>query len=272
MAAGVEHFFLYNNTSTDDSLDCLQPYVDGGLATVVEWTHDFQNGGQRMGYRDCLDKFGHLSRWIAFIDIDEFLFCPTGRLDQALSAYEPFGGVVVNWQCYGSSGRRNRAPGLVTDSFLYRAKSDFSRNYLVKSIVDPSRVVQPLGSHFFQYIDGAYAVDENKDPAWSVPSSKIFRAMARWSPWFPFDPYSKIHSSRGVSVNKLRINHYVVKSHEEYFEKRGRWGAQTRYDERFFRYHDRNDVFDPILRGRVAGTACSRSSCHATQPVKITSA
>ncbi len=34
---GFEHFYLYNNNSTDDYLSALRPYRDEGSVTLYEW-------------------------------------------------------------------------------------------------------------------------------------------------------------------------------------------------------------------------------------------
>ena len=51
-----------------------------------------------------------------------------------------------------------------------------------------------------------------------------------------------------MSVEQLRINHYPIKSREE-FERKARFKQEKeRYQGvDYFAYHDRNEVFDPIL-------------------------
>src|SRR5712664_2683081 len=71
---GVEKFFLYNNLSTDDHRAVLATYVDDGTVVLKDW---LDKPGQASAYRDCLDQHREEARWIAFIDIDEFLFSPT---------------------------------------------------------------------------------------------------------------------------------------------------------------------------------------------------
>ncbi len=36
-AAGVDHFFLYNNFSSDDFLSVVQPRIAAGQVTLVDW-------------------------------------------------------------------------------------------------------------------------------------------------------------------------------------------------------------------------------------------
>src|SRR5436190_16826680 len=71
---GVERFFLYDHESTDGHRSELAPFVDDGTALIHDWP---VNPGQREAYDHCVAEHGHESRWIAFIDIDEFLFSPS---------------------------------------------------------------------------------------------------------------------------------------------------------------------------------------------------
>ena len=73
------------------------------------------------------------------------------------------------------------------------------------------------------------------------------------------DPYAIRESSVGrVSVGRLRINHYAVRSRQEFGEKLARHAASdlaadgtSRLQRGYFAYHDRNEVDDPILASYV---------------------
>ena len=68
-------------------------------------------------------------------------------------------------------------------------------------------------------------------------------------PYLPFDPYSKTEPSiRQVSVSNLRINHYVTRSEAEMrlkYKNRDSLGERDRRSHA--RYHNRNEVADPVL-------------------------
>src|SRR4029077_12293973 len=34
---GVDHFYLYNNGSTDESASILEPYIQKGVVTLIDW-------------------------------------------------------------------------------------------------------------------------------------------------------------------------------------------------------------------------------------------
>jgi glycosyl transferase family 92 len=194
---GAERFFLYNNNSVDNYLEALRPYVDEGTVVLHDWptTVSLQTGS----IQACLSEHRHDSRWIAFLDTDEFLFSPTMRpLTEILPEYEQWPGVGVNQKWFGPSGHRTRPPGLVIENYLGRQTRPIT---LVKSIVDPSRVERPKNPHAFFYREGT-AVDEHKRP---------------FEDW----------DTQEHSCSILRINHYLTKSAEEHELKHSRGEPDT---------------------------------------------
>jgi Glycosyltransferase family 92 len=104
---GVEHFFLYDNLSTDGGREVLEPWVRAGVLSISDCSIPMGQGGQGWAYADALKRARGLTRWLAFIDLDEFLFSPGPTpLPDVLRDYEEHPGVVVNWQVYGSSASR----------------------------------------------------------------------------------------------------------------------------------------------------------------------
>lgn len=269
---GLEHFFAYDNASDDHAAEVLEPWRRAGLLTHIPWPYSFEEFAQSRAYNDCLQRFGADCRWLALIDIDEFLFAPGDTdLPTVLSEYEDFPAVVVHWQVYGSSGHCSTPPGLVTENFLHRAPTQWVRNRRAKTILNPARTVRVLNPHFAEYADGALAVNENRVPCrvklanresgkpWALfrqrARNRLGRSLLRLVPRLPLDPYTwSLTSLRRVSVARLRINHYATRSREE-FEARSRrrrepgraWSGLRVHDELRFRYHDRNDVRDDIL-------------------------
>jgi hypothetical protein len=204
---GVERFFLYDNLSRDHHREVLEPYVEAGVVVQNDWHRPFfpTSEGMLKAYEHCLEHHGENSRWIAFIDIDEFLFSPTGRpVSDLLVEYERFPGVAVNWATFGTSGHRTKPRGLVIESYLGRSNREYiNRNF--KSVVDPSRVARTGNPHFFIYRKG-WAVDENKRPLGPIVHGQFRRGK-----------------TQSVSSSRLRINHYWSKSEEECRKKLELW-------------------------------------------------
>jgi hypothetical protein len=253
---GVEHFYLYNNNSSDGYLGVIQPFIDSGAVTLLDWPVPFHEWAQRKAYEHCLEAARAEARWLAFIDIDEFLFAPQNEsLKDVLPGYESWPGVVVNWQTYGSSGHRMMSATPVIERFEKRAATNWVRNRKVKSIVQPARTLAPTGVHHFDYLGGLLPVDENQNPVSWKRRTLQRKKLKRWfgkMGWLLnyFDPYSAADiSGKKVSVKKLRINHYPVKSYEEFCRKSTLKKEKRRYEYiDYFAYHDRNEIHDPVMQ------------------------
>ena len=250
---GIEHVLLYDNSSTDNSREVLQPWIEAGFVELFDWPLHWKNGAQTKAFIDALSRLRGRSRWTAFIDIDEFLFSPTGEsLPAILKRYEDHAGVIVNWQCYGSSGHRNPPDGLTIESYTRRARTNWARNRRVKTIVDPLLAVEPQSAHLFRVEEGHALVTEDFKPVQVVRHAngrRRLRHVAAWLPYLPFDPYSKTEPSiRQVSVSNLRINHYATRSEAEApLKYKDRDSMRDRDRRSHARYHNRNEVDDPIL-------------------------
>jgi hypothetical protein len=189
---GVERFFLYDNRSSDDHMEALDPYIRDGTVVPHEWP------GlplQREIYNHCLAEHGGDARWIAFIDVDEFLFSPRMHaLPSVLREYEQYPAVGVNWAAFGTSGHRTRPAGLVIESYLRRGAGDGSFiGRSIKTVLQPRWTIRCLNAHRFEYRHGL-AVDENGYP--------IQRG-----------------ATKSVSIERLRINHYFTRSEAELRKK-----------------------------------------------------
>ena len=204
---GVERFFLYNNESIDDHREVLGPYIERGIVVLHEWpTPDSVERGVPWGliaaFDDCIAKHRDDSRWITFIDIDEFLFSPDGvKLPEVLHDYEQYPGVCVTRLDFGTSGHRVKPAGLVIENYLHRRSYSDGALEWTKSVVDPERTLHCVNAHVFVHED-AYEVDMNKRPVPRPPNGPI-----------------------PVELSPLRINHYLTKSEEEYRRKLDQWNA-----------------------------------------------
>jgi hypothetical protein len=204
----VERFYLYNNRSDEDGhREALAPYIADGTVVLHEWPDCLPphvitgEAAQTATYEHCLQNYGRSSRWMAFIDLDEFLFSPTGRpLPEVLPEYERWPGVGANWAVFGTSGHLTKPDGLVTECYVRRTKRR-GYNDKIRSIVDPRRVRSFCLAHFFMFNgEPPVAVDEKHRPIYGRKGS----------------PYA---STEEVSWEKLRVNHYTTRSEEEFRRK-----------------------------------------------------
>jgi Glycosyltransferase family 92 len=242
---GVDHFYLYDNGSTDDSVRILEPYVRAGIVDLVPWPRFIANSNpQYLAYAHAVRFAAGTSRWLAAIDLDEFLFSPQERdLRAALVEYQDLPALIVFVRNFGTSGHQTKPSGLVVESYLKR-RHHSSRTKLSggKTIVQP-RWVRAIGSaHHFENTTPYPGYDETRQP---VIKGKDGRCDDR--------------------SERFRVNHYRTKSEEEWQAKkqRGRVTARPGLAEKLERiYRDVNEnatVQDtsilylvPELRSRLA--------------------
>ena len=203
MAIGVDHFFLYDNGSTDGLHEVLKPYADHGVVTTVYFP---MRGLQRDANNHVVRFFGDTTEWIAYVDIDEFL---VPERDEPISAvmarYPDAEQVLVSRKEFCYSGHRTPPPGLVTES--YREYSEHvprmgTSEILAKPIVRP-RAVARVGIH------NALTVHGRTVNTAGTPTSEEATVIA--------DP----------TYANLQMNHYFTKSRVEFEAKRSRATTST---------------------------------------------
>ena len=214
---GVEKFYIYNNESSDNTEEVLMPYVESGLVEHTFWAGTKQ---QLAVYDDGLDKHRLDAHWIAVIDLDEFIVpIKENTIPDFLKRFESFSAVEINWLIYGSGGAQKKESGGVMERFNYHSEPHHSLNRHVKSIINPRRIFSFTGCHEAARISGR-AADSH-----GMPIKKNFRER---------EPQQDI----------IRINHYAVKSHEEFLGKRARGRARTvgLRNMDYFEKYDLNDI------------------------------
>ena len=214
---GVEKFYVYDNESTDCTKAALEPYIASGLVEYRYWPGQKQ---QLAAYDDCFERHRLETRWLAVIDLDEFIVPVKDRtIPDFLRRMEKFAVVEVNWLVYGSSGAKTREPGGVMARFRRHSLPTHYLNTHVKSIADPRRVCTMTGCHEAARLSGR-AADSH-----GMRLKKNFR-------------------DRTPQQDVIRINHYAIKSYEEFLAKRARGRARkdTLRDLSYFEQYDLNDI------------------------------
>lgn len=235
---GATHFFLYNNNSLDDYLKVLNPYINDNTVTLIEWNYSYKTvekgdaipwlSIQTGAYNDCLKKYGKLTKWLAVIDIDEFLFCPSGKtLPLFLKGYESYAGLCVNWLLFGTSNLPSLpSNSLMIESLTRCAPNDEPRNCEIKSIIQPKYAIRAKSAHEFKYKKGYFAINALGDRIKSL-------------------------FSRRPSYDLIRINHYWTRT-EDHFSKRkiaSRNGRRAYEDEVYLRERSKtyNEAHDTAI-------------------------
>lgn len=216
---GVEHFYLYNNESTDNVKEVIKPYEDR-----ITWHELKGTKQQRVAYDYTIENYRNKTTFCTFIDLDEFLYTKTdSKFSEVLQKrydIEGISGIAVHWLLFGSAGHLKYSPEDVRKRFTRRAASV---NHHVKSIIRLEDAIC-MNTDPHSFIVKNTVIDENykdldKEYAISTPAT----------------------------AHVLRLNHYHTKSHEEALK---RWllpradNGQIRPFDECFGPHDCNDVED----------------------------
>ncbi|MDR2933925.1 MAG: glycosyltransferase family 92 protein [Rickettsiales bacterium] len=223
---GVNKFYIYDNESTDNLKKILQPYIKSNLVDYTYWTGQKQ---QKIVYNDALKKHRLDTKWLGFIDSDEFLVPVSKKtLPDVIKEINPKYGLQVHWVFYGSNGHIKRSSGLVIERFTKRAANDYYPNHICKSIVNP-RIIYYQTEHSGYFIGNNFSIDEQG---------------------------KKCGMGGNITFEKIRCNHYYTKSKEEYLNKINRgdaiYGTSLTSMNIFDSIDkDRNEITDNIMKKYV---------------------
>jgi len=218
---GVTQFYLYNNFSTDDFRRVLAPWIARGRVTLYDWPYEV---GQFSAYRHCVRRHRREARWIAFIDVDEFLFSPQRPdIRPILARFADCAGIAVNELFFGSAGNDTPPACPIVEAYTQRAPLDFvlrtpfllrdpaanaddDASYLplgcfVKTIANPRLIRAIRSPHAFKYWEGAAVTTDGVE--------------------------LEAGHATAMTIDTLRINHYWSRSLADLRTKVDRGDAST---------------------------------------------
>lgn len=198
---GVEKFYIVDNGSTDDTIEVLKKYIDMGIIELyVAEGKDLQ----LKAYNNLINYHRDDTKWIAFIDVDEFIYIHDGsNIKDFLKDYEEYNGLGINWRCIGPSGHKYATKGSLLANYNMMLELNCNENLHIKSIVQPKKTklfdYQP---HAAIYLNGLPAVNEKHEYIYGNDkcSSQEFVKIA----------FTEQHTS-----DKIAVLHYNTKSEEE---------------------------------------------------------
>lgn len=230
---GVDRFYIYHNESTDNTEDILKHFEAEGVLEYKNWPNAFVGSTQLQAYDDHFANHKDSEDWTACMDADEFLYYSPemtvkewlNKLPEGITdTYQPRA-IVVPWVLYGSNGKEDWEDAPVIKRFTKRA-THFDQH--VKTILQP-KYIRGLANdvHSFK-IDG-------------LVMNTQFQPMPDATPTFEAQTHVQI------THPILRLNHFHVKSREEYRKRceRGRVDIPVKRDfETNWPIHDINEIED----------------------------
>jgi hypothetical protein len=223
---GIRQFVIYDNESSDETTDMLLRLEHMGWLIRIPWLTPDSGSPQLTAYSDFIRRSGTDYSFATFIDPDEFLALPDDY--QQLDAYfddrgllhDSISAVAINQRVFGSSGRVSYDDGFVIERFNKAAKEDYRENQWFKSFFRPARIEAVPLPHAMRLKSGRYVTVLGED----LDITEVFAGQT-----------NKISAG-------LRLNHYILKSLEEFRIKKARGGVSgataairaARYDDDFF--------------------------------------
>jgi len=219
---GVEKFFIFVNDCNKTAAEVSRVQKE----FPVDAHHISGKAKQKQAYDLCLKKARGKTRWLWFLDIDEFLCPHVDNFKEWLQQFEYAPGICIHWRNFGSNGHLEYENKPVVERFLRRENGI---NKYVKSIVDPNRTFECFDPHRFTHrgkpVDENHKIINDRD---SIP--------------------------QGGTCKHCQINHYVTKSLGEFLLRRsyprGFTGKENKDLEpykdlnSYFKRNDNNEVED----------------------------
>ncbi len=241
---GFDDILIAYNDCTDHSPQMLAILEQAGWVTAIE--HH-----PRPGRPPQASAFHHAARhplvqaadWMFICDVDEFLILHAGdgTLPDFVGPDVPdVAGIAIHWKCFGDSGLAEWHDGLTHRTFTHAAPEQSRANIFFKSLIYQPRRFGRFGTHSPRRWQGA--------GAWNEGSNHWIRSNgARMSNFNPDTNAQRLTRPRWVTHTNAQLNHYVIRTRENFEFKRGQLSASSfadRYTDDFLACHNRNDEQD----------------------------
>ena len=237
---GVEHFYLIDDYSSDNVLSILVPYMEKGYVSMHAAPFPTIPYRQVAAYHKTFTNFilaRNESRWVAVIDLDEFLYSPNEfDVRKVLRQHEDLSIIGLNWVWFGSSGFVSQ-PKSVVQSFLKRADYNFSK---YTNLTDHYKVLKPHRGNENDWQKNII------NTAHEVHSIEVHQAYVEGT-------CDNLSVNRYMEDPPLLLNHYSIQSREFFIKNKGTRGDSNGYysasdrNLEWFNICDINDVFDDRL-------------------------
>lgn len=243
-ALGIDHILLVTNDLDDGSELLLQKLHDHGVVTFKDVT-DLPVGdsiGRRAHKAAFNEKTLHDHDWVLVLDIDEFLVLKNhNNIKDFISGFEHCDAVVLYWRLFGSSGKVEAEPDkLVIETFTGALSIERTPTDNIKAI-SKVKSLKGLGAHICTYNHDEVTISNANGELLlnKVPCNEVRKNV--------------YHNPLAVEPNfeNAQVNHYAIKSVEDYLSKQVRGVALTRVSgsnpkNNFKRFYNNNfnDVTD----------------------------
>lgn len=247
---GVTVWRVYDNGSVDGTPAILRRL---GIEPIVwaERPHDFA-GQQCKAYLEGGQALGPFADWVAYIDVDEFLFGRDGKTLREVLASFPAetGAIAVQQVIFGSSGHVKRTEGPVTARFTRSAPREHPECRWFKTIARPRWVGLHDSAHSVALRGGQYVMVDGS-------------------------PLTRAGSHPGVATRRVEgligLHHYIIKSREEFEIKSAKWSDRLSGKNKRSDYFTNREVYANLVEcTEIAPPGMAPMSVPAATPMSPT--
>lgn len=201
--------------------------------------------------------------WLLIMDADEFVSVKVGDgmfSDLLTAVSDNTDAIAITWRTFGSDDHVTRPDGLVIDSYTRAAPDDFWKGWGVKTLFRPFDGMR-LGIHRPRMRKAG------QDPArlaalraqhWVNGSGDPLPDGFKQSGW------RSVEATLGYDLAEM--NHYAVKSYDDYLLRRLRGNVNLKddkYDATYFSLFDRNEEEAPAIRRHSPAVAAAVAELRA---------
>ena len=234
---GFDEIIIVSNDNDDYSDLLLHALHEDGIIKYLPNCLKKGESPQFEGYRKALESdYINVDDWLLVVDIDEFIFFPkSGSIGDLVARYENVDAICIPWKHFGSSGHSQYSNDLVINRFIYTTDDNSKIDNHFKSIFKVSNEIFNIGIHKANF-KKKYA------PIFIDPvGNKIDEDIIKGK-----------HPTCVSGQQIARINHYSVKSYQEFQVRRERGnGFNPKRNEHFsdeqFSRKDINSILDKSI-------------------------
>jgi hypothetical protein len=158
---GVEHFYLINDNSDDDTVLKIQEYIDKGVITLYHAKEEYYLGRQRNVYNRFL--LPHMqqkdTQWLLVVDLDEYVWSPRAidLRDVLRTDCKYLGQIQMQQYVYGSNGHIKQPESIVK----YFTKRAHHTIYCLKYFINSDFEFTSINIHHADFAVEANKKDES---------------------------------------------------------------------------------------------------------------
>lgn len=241
---GFDDILILHNDCTDHSPKMLQKLEKAGWITTQRHRPPEDRTPKFSAHRKAhKHPLVQNCDWMFLCDVDEFLLLHTdeGTVQSFLGDGAPdMAGIAIHWKSFGDSGLEKWNDKLIHRTYTHAAPQNTQPNTFFKSFIHKPTRFERFSEHSPRVWLGEGKWNEGPNH-WTRSNGKKMHG---------FDPDTnpkRLTKPPWITHENAQVNHYIIRSQENFEFKRGRPSASAnvdRYSQAFFEKFNRNDEED----------------------------